>query len=369
MTGRTPPGGPDGLNGPGAPNRPGGPGTPNEPGGPGAPSDPSGPGASNRPDGTNAPNGLGEPRTSVRPGGAGGRGGGRRVVVLVNPAGGQRGAHRAAETVLAHLAAAGWDAEPVAGADTAGTLALARDRIAAGVDVLAVVGGDGMVHLGLQAVAGTRVPLAVVPAGTGNDFARALGIPRGDPAAAARLVTQGTPRAVDLARVGERWIGTVVACGFDALVTDRANRLRWPRGGSRYTLAVLVELTRLRPLPFRIRLDGGEVPEVELDATLVAVGNTAYYGGGMRVCPDADPYDSELAVTVVEGAGALRLPTILPRLYNGSHLSHPRVRTYRARRIELASAGVFAYADGEFVGDLPIVVEAVPQAVEVLLPG
>lgn len=291
---------------------------------------------------------------------------GRRTALLVNPASPGRASDRAAEAVLRHLPTRGWEAATVHGDDAAGTLARARGLVAEGVDVLTVVGGDGMVHLGLQAVAGTAVPLAVVPAGTGNDFARALGIPSRDPAAAAALITDGAPRALDLARCGERWFGTVLASGFDAMVNDRANRLRWPRGRARYSVAVLAELARLRPLPFRLRLDG---EESTVTAALVAVGNTPYYGGGMKVCPDAGPYDGRLSVTVVESAGVLRLASILPRLFGGSHLSHPRVRTYRAREVALDSPGVYGYADGEYVGHLPLTVECVPRAASVLLPA
>ncbi|MEU5838076.1 diacylglycerol kinase [Streptomyces diacarni] len=288
-----------------------------------------------------------------------------RTAVLVNPASLTGSSAKNAEVALRHLARTGWDATLVSGSDPADALERTRDHLAAGTDVLTVVGGDGLVHLGLQAVAGSGVPLAVVPAGTGNDFARALGIPRRDPAAAARLITEGTRRAVDLARCGDRWFGTVLASGFDALVTRRANALRRPRGGARYTVATFVELARLRPLPFRLRLDDRELA---LDATLVAVGNTCYYGSGMKVCPDAVPDDGELAVTVVESAPAVRLMTTLPRFYSGSHVSHPKVRTYRARHVELAAPDVFAYADGEFISDLPLTVDCVPGAVSVLVP-
>ncbi|MFG2193280.1 diacylglycerol kinase [Streptomyces sp. NPDC048639] len=291
---------------------------------------------------------------------------GRRAAVLVNPAAGRGAARRAADEAVRGLSSAGWQTGVVIGKDADDSLAGARECVASGVDVLAVAGGDGMVSIGLQAVAGTDTPLAVIPAGTGNDFARSLGIPRDDTAAAARLIVEGVRRYVDLGRCGDRWFGTVLTSGFDSLVTHRANSMSWPRGRARYNLAILAELAKLRPLPFSLRLDGRTV---ELDATLVAVGNAPYYGGGMKMCPEADLDSGQLAVTVVEAVGRTELVKVFPRVYKGAHTTHPRVRTYTARTVEIDSPGVFGYADGELVGDLPAQVTCVPRAVAVMTPG
>ncbi|MFF3768105.1 diacylglycerol kinase [Streptomyces sp. NPDC001922] len=291
---------------------------------------------------------------------------GPRAAVLFNPAAGRGTARRVAEQTVRQLGAAGWQAETVTGRDTAGTRARAAESVASGAEVLAVVGGDGMVSIGLQAVAGTGTALAVVPAGTGNDFARTLGIPRDDPAAAARLITHGVRRSVDLGRCGDRWFGTVLTSGFDSLVTHRANSMTWPRGRARYNLAIVAELARLRPLPFTLRVDGRPV---ETDATLVAVGNGPSYGGGMLMCPGASLSDGRLTVTVVEAVGRSQLVRVFPRVYKGTHTSHPRVRTYTGRTVEIDSPGVLGYADGELVGDLPLRAECVPGAVEVMGPA
>src|SRR6185503_17175971 len=137
------------------------------------------------------------------------------------------------------------------------------------------------------------VPFGLVPAGTGNDFAVQLGLPS-RPLPAARLVAEGLrenrTRAVDLARMDgpdgfTRHFGAVLGAGFDAIVNERANAMRWPRGPRRYDLATYLELARLKPRRYVITLDG---QRIETDAVLVAVGNTASYGGGMRICPDAD---------------------------------------------------------------------------------
>src|SRR6185312_13611973 len=181
----------------------------------------------------------------------------------------------------------------------------------------------GTVHAALQAVAGTTTPLAVVPAGTGNDLALALGVPA-DPvaaaAAAAADLVDGRTTAIDAGRTADRWWSTVLCCGFDSAVSDRANRLRWPRGRRRYDVAVLAELARLKPVELTMVLDG---VEKTLPVTMVAVGNTPWYGGGMRVCPAADPADGLFDVTVVGATSRLELIRTKPRLADGTHVEHP----------------------------------------------
>ncbi|WP_062215377.1 diacylglycerol kinase [Streptomyces sp. NBRC 109706] len=290
------------------------------------------------------------------------------VTLLVNPVAGQGRGRRAAAPVARTLRDAGIAVRVLVGLDAEDAVRRAGAAVAAGTGALVAVGGDGMAALALRVVAGTATPLGLVGVGTGNDVARAFGLPVRDPVAAARVVAEalkrGAPRAVDLGRVGDTWFGSVLATGFDARVNDRANRMRWPRGGLRYDLAVVAELATLRPAPYRISLDGG--PWRELDATLVAVGNGPSYGGGMRICAEARTDDGLLDVTVVGPCGRGTLLRVFPRVYRGTHLDHPVVTGYRARRVALTAPGVVGYADGERVGPLPLVAECVPGAVRVL---
>jgi diacylglycerol kinase (ATP) len=244
--------------------------------------------------------------------------------------------------------------------------------VADGVDALVVVGGDGLINLALPAVAGTSTPLGVVPAGTGNDQAREYGWPRKSPEAAADTVVLGADRAVDVGEVttadGEvRLFGSVLASGFDSLVSDRTNRMRWPHGRARYNVAMLAEFVNLRPLPFRLTLAGGEV--IERDLLLVAVGNTRSYGGGMRIAPGADPADGLFDVTI-GGAGTRRhVLRLLPSVYRGSHVRDPKVEVVRTSSLRIESPGITAYADGECLGPLPIDVRVRPAAVVVRVPA
>ncbi|MFF8693179.1 diacylglycerol kinase [Streptomyces sp. NPDC015144] len=293
------------------------------------------------------------------------------ITLFVNPtAGSGRGAH-AAQPAASALRDAGFSVRTVLGVDADDALRRAREAVAGGTGALITVGGDGMMSLALQAVAGTTTPLGVVAVGTGNDFARALGLPIREPAAAGRLAAEalkgGTVREIDLGRVGERWFGSVLASGFDSRVNDRGNRMRWIGGRFKYDLAIVAELAAFKPIPYRVRLDGGPVREIE--ATLIAVGNGTTYGGGMRICAEAVMDDGLFDVTVVGDCSRATLLKVFPRVYKGTHLDHPKVTVHRVSSIELAAAGVTAYADGEPLGALPLTATCVPGAVRVLAPG
>ncbi|TQJ47880.1 diacylglycerol kinase [Streptomyces sp. SLBN-115] len=292
------------------------------------------------------------------------------ITLFVNPAAGRgRGAH-AARPAASALRAAGYTVRTVLGVDAEDALVRARAAVADGTGALIAVGGDGLAHLALQAVAGTRTPLGLVAAGTGNDFTRALGLPVRDPAAAARLVADALKgariRDIDLGRVGDRWFGTVLASGFDSRVNDRGNRMRWPVGRARYDLAMLAELAAFRPFPYRITLDDGAVREVE--ATLVAVGNGSSYGGGMRICPGADLTDGLFDVTIVGDCRRRTLLRVFPKVYRGTHIDHPKVTVLRAAMVGIGAAGVSGYADGERLGELPLTARCVPGAVRLIGP-
>ena len=291
------------------------------------------------------------------------------MAVLISPSAGRGRARTAAEAVLEELRRAGLKPDVLPATTAAQAEQQAAAAVAAGAGAVVAVGGDGTAQIGLQAVAGTATPLAVIPAGTGNDITLALGIPA-DPVAAARAAAAdllaGTALAVDAGRTAGRWWLTVLCCGFDSAVSDRANRLRWPRGRRRYDVAILVELARLRPREVTMVLDGAAhtVP-----VTLIAVGNTPSYGGAMRICPGADPTDGRFDVTVVGPLTRRELVRARPRLTAGTHVELPQVTVYRAARVELACDGVTAYADGEPIAPLPVVAECVPSAVRVVGTG
>ncbi|TXK40624.1 diacylglycerol kinase family protein [Nonomuraea sp. C10] len=290
------------------------------------------------------------------------------LALLVNPAARGGRTLRLLEPVARRLRAGGAELSVIVGGDAADALDRACLAVAERPDALVAFGGDGLVHLAVQAVAGTDVPLGIIPAGTGNDIAAALGLAHKDPIAAAGTVLRMRPRAVDAARIGtgdgEELFAGVVCCGFDSRVNERANRLTWPPGMARYLLATAQELRSFEPIPFRVTLDDGE--PYEREAMLVAVGNTSSYGAGMRVCPDALPDDGLLDVMMVEALGKAEFLRVFPSVYRGTHVTHRAVTVRRARSVRLEAPGVVAYADGERIGPGPVTCEIRPGTLTVL---
>jgi diacylglycerol kinase (ATP) len=162
-----------------------------------------------------------------------------------------------------------------------------------------------------------------------------------------------------------RWFAGALSAGFDAIVNERANAMRRPRGKSRYIIALLIELLRLHPIRYRLVFDG---EELVTDALLVSAGNNVSIGGGMKVTPNAQVDDGVLDIMVVQPLSRLAFLRIFPRVFAGTHLSDPRVAIHRARTLRIEADGVVAYADGERFGPLPIDLEVSPGALRVLAP-
>ena len=298
----------------------------------------------------------------------------QRIVVAINPQA-SFGKRRAVGPAVVHtLRAAGHEVTSLTEPDLEQLTAAAAAALKKRPDALVVVGGDGMVNLGVNLLAETAIPLGIIPSGTGNDMARGLGIPVGDTEAAidALLEALGRPsRVIDAGRVAHgdgtvSWYGCVLSAGFDAIVNERANLMRWPRGRSRYNLALLRELAMLKPIHYILDLDG---VRTETSAVLVAVANNTSLGGGMRVTPDALLDDGFLDVFIVEPLSRTAFLRIFPRVFKGTHITDPRVSISRAKLIRIEAADVVAYADGERVSGLPIEVQVRSGALRVLAPS
>lgn len=310
---------------------------------------------------------------------------GARLVLLVNPSSGAGRGAGVGDAAAARLRGLGHTVEVVRAPDAAAAERRGAEAVAGAEppDALVVVGGDGVVHLGVNVVAGTGVPLGVVPAGTGNDLARAWGLPA-DPVAAVdtidACVRLGARREVDVVRAepvggsgdGTRWVAGVVAAGFDAVVNERANGWRWPRGAARYNLAIARELPVFRPVPYRLLLDG---VVWETESLLVAVANTSSYGGGMQIAPDASATDGLLDVVVVKPVPLHRFVRLFPQVYAGTHVELDVVEVRRAATVEVGVDGggrhprrIVAYGDGERLGPLARRFSAVGGALSVLSP-
>ena len=298
-----------------------------------------------------------------------------KVTALTNPVSGHGAAVHAAQIAIARLQRRGVEVVEIIGDDPEDARYLAGAAVERGTDALMVTGGDGVISNALQVLAGTDIPLGIIPAGTGNDHAREFGIPTKDPEAAADIVVDGWTETIDLGRIKwgtgrkkwDKWFGTVAATGFDSLVTDRANRMSWPHGRLRYYIAMLAELSQLRMLPFRMVLD--ETQEIDADITLAAFGNTRSYGGGLLICPNADYTDGLLDITMAHSASRTKLVRLFPTVMKGTHVELDEVNTARARSIHVECPGINVYADGDFACSLPAEISAVPAALQVLRPA
>ena len=292
-----------------------------------------------------------------------------RLGLIVNPTSGKNTGARVGSEALTLLRAAGEDILDLSAADARSAMEQGREAIASGaVDRIVVAGGDGMVHLGANLCAGTGIPLGVIAAGTGNDIARELGLPVRDAAKSVERILDGGSRTIDAARhtlaSGEvRWFVGVLAAGFDAVVNERANQWRWPKGPMRYNLAIMRELPVFRAIPYVLELDG---TRVAAEAMLVAVGNGPAYGGGMRVTPEASFDDGLLDVLILHKISIPEFLRVFPKVFKGAHVDHPAVQILRAQQVRLRATGIVSYADGERFAPLPMSIDVVPGALTVL---
>lgn len=293
------------------------------------------------------------------------------LVVAINPTSGKGKARGLGQQAVDLFRAQGWSVDVVVGSSEPDLRQRLGDRLALAHRALVVVGGDGIVHSAIQVLMDyPGTDLGIVPAGTGNDVARALGLSESDPLSAVKVICtrlESGSRKVDLGQmVHGREVsrfGAVYSAGFDALVNERANRLRFPRGTSRYTIAMLLELSTLRPRQYRLVMDG-EV--VDTEALLVAVANTESFGGGMRIVPDTPIDDGLLQVFWVSPLSRANFVRLYPRVFSGAHVTHPAVTIRPAKAVRIEVDDIVGYADGERAGPLPVDIRVLPGALKVL---
>ena len=223
-----------------------------------------------------------------------------------------------------------------------------------------VIGGDGMLHAAINNVQGN--PIGLIPAGTGNDFARALGLSLEDPIENIRRVLSADVEEVDLGKIGDEYFAAICSTGFDSVVNERANKLKWPTGKMKYNIAMLLELPRFKPRNYEIVIDG---KQMQTQAMLIAIANGLSYGGGMKVCPAADIQDGLLDIMILAPVPKLEFIRIFPSVFKGLHVTHPAVSILQGRSIQIKADAV-AYADGERIAELPLDVSISHNKLKVL---
>ncbi|MCX6444456.1 MAG: diacylglycerol kinase family protein [Actinobacteria bacterium] len=277
-------------------------------------------------------------------------------LVAINPSAGHGKGAGFGERVLSYLHAK-QIAYQVFSASTASNLRRDIESFLEGneIDGIISVGGDGLAHLILQIALPRNIPFAIVPAGTGNDIVRSLGFSLTDIEGYLKRVTSTKPSVIDLGNVDSEWFAGILSTGFDSVVNERANSFSWPRGPQRYNVSIALELPKFTPLEYQITTD---TKSFTTKAMLIAIGNGRSYGGGMLVCPHASMNDGLFDVMILEPVSKVEFLKVFPKVFSGSHITHPAVKTFRTQKITL-SADAIAYADGERIGPAPISAECV----------
>ncbi len=282
--------------------------------------------------------------------------------MIANPRAGRCTGVAVAESATAFLREAGWGVDVKVTSAAGDGERLARDAADAGAELIVGVGGDGTLSELLNGLMGSNIPCGMIPCGTGNDFARFVGI-EGNAGAAAKQIIAGSPLPIDMGRLAssQRHFVNTVGVGFDAAVAGRINRRkRLTQGLLAYGPAIISEVAIGHFLAATVEVDGRAFDGEWL---LVAVANGNAYGGGFKIAPNAAYDDGLLDVVLVERMGRLGVLRSLRQAYRGEHEHHPHVTMLRGRHISIATeAPALALVDGDLLADTPLEIDVVPGA-------
>ncbi|NDA80043.1 MAG: YegS/Rv2252/BmrU family lipid kinase [Actinobacteria bacterium] len=286
-------------------------------------------------------------------------------LVLANPTSGRGKGARVLGATLKYLDSQHSEYQVIAASSLDASLNELHATSLSDVRRILVIGGDGMMHHVINAMKrhpdsehSSELPIGLVPAGTGNDFARALGLDLKDPERNLDHFLARAPHRVDLGQVNGRLFGAICSTGFDSIVNERANQMRWPEGKRKYDLAMLQELPRFKARSYHIAIDDASF---EVQAMLIAVGNGSSYGGGMKVCPNADLTDGLLDVMILHPVPKGEFLRMFPKVYSGKHVHHPKVQIIRGKRIQIHGEAI-TYADGERIAATPVTIDSITGA-------
>lgn len=288
--------------------------------------------------------------------------------VIINPAANRGRGNLVGEQALASFVELGIPTRNLSAtsAQAAKDLAIASSDELSGI---VAIGGDGTSQLGVNIAMETSLPLGLVPAGSGNDQVRELGIALNDPSGAAYNIAEGIkkPRKVDVMWVETSyrsfWSFGSISAGFDALCAERANGLKWPKGPNSYVAAMLLELPKFKPIQYRLVADG---VERKFKAMLCGVANVKNFGGGMRISPKSEMSDGELEVFILHEVSRPKLLKIFPTVYKGEHIQFKEVEIFKAKEIRIENDGFPMTCDGEIIGPAPFSVKIHPGGLSLL---
>ncbi len=292
----------------------------------------------------------------------------RSACIILNPISGRGRGARERETLskfMNEAQSSNFKWELVETTMENGAESLARKAVQNGVDLVVAAGGDGTINQVVNGIAGTNTILGVLPLGTGNDFARAIGVEK--IAVAMHTLLHGKTKRIDLGQADERLFINIAGCGFDAIVGETANnRFRQLQGTMAYVAAMIYSLATFHAASFEIITDG---VLLETKVMLCSVANAQSYGGGMLITPDAKLDDGLLDVFILKAVSKFEFLKTFPKVFKGTHVTHPSVEIIRAKKVEIKSDPIMPlFIDGELVGRTPSKFNIVPDAITIQIP-
>ncbi|MBM4255536.1 MAG: diacylglycerol kinase family lipid kinase [Deltaproteobacteria bacterium] len=285
--------------------------------------------------------------------------------LIVNPTSGRGRGAKVAEQVSRILNARGVVHELCASATPDEPTKLAQAAVKDGCPCVVAIGGDGLVHQVANVLVGTETTLGIIPAGIGNDFVRGLRLPL-EIDKAVEVIVDGVDQRVDVGQANDRYFLSVAVIGLAAEINRRANQFKRLRVSALYTALTVISVFLDRPVRFTIQYDG---QIRQCFSWLVAIGNTWSSARGMALVPAARADDGILDACIVNGMGKIELLYTFPRVFAGRHIYSTGIDSIRGRELTVSAASPCSvFADGEYVGPLPMTLRAVPRALQVRMP-
>jgi len=246
------------------------------------------------------------------------------------------------------------------------TVHIAR-KAAENFDAVVAVGGDGTVNEVFNGIIGTKAVFGILPTGTGNGFAKSLGLPSSINEAC-QILIHGQVKTIDIGIINNRYFIGTAGIGFDAMIASYAGKKLGPlRGMWLYFYAGAINFFKYSPPLTNLNIDS---ENIQIRPLLVVVANTKRYGGGALIAPNALPDDGLFDVCVIKEMGAIELIWNLPKLFTGKHIKLSKVSIYRAKSVVIETdSPTYAHADGEAIGNYSkMEFQLLPRAIKVLVP-
>lgn len=289
-----------------------------------------------------------------------------KTAFIINPVAGRGRTAKIWPKIEAAMKSVGETGDPYFTTGAGDAERLARELPERGYQRLLVLGGDGTAHGVLNGLDLEKTRMGIVPTGTGNDFCKVLGISKRPEEALIQLL-KGTTRKIDIGLVNGRRFLNAMGVGFDAEVVRTTNeQYRNLNGTLAYVASLIKMLNKYRNQHLTIET---ETATFSGNMLLAAIGNGRYIGGGMKILPMAEIDDGVFHLCLLGDVSKIEVLLNMPKIFSGSHLSHPKVSTLPAKKIIIKSRRpVSVQADGEIIGETPVEIDIIPKALEMLVP-